>query len=294
MNNGDSGVIANVHSYLSARPEPLYGVVDTARTPRLLWQVTGQGARYESLFAPSAGALTAVAPYLVRLPPESQTLKSLIYTGWGDSCGVYLTTGASIEALWQHLHQFLMVRAEDGQSYYFRYYDPRVLRKFLPTCSDEQAAVFFGPVTHFFLEGDNPAQLVEFARHIPPGTAPPFVLRMDQIGALERIAAYEVLERLEATLREDWPDECKRMGPEALRQRVKNDMLKARRYGIELEDDILKYLNLTMLWSETFDKSPQTPWAWQILNRSDLTGTEKVHLLQYCSAQAVDAEPGEA
>jgi hypothetical protein len=40
----------------------------------------------------------------------------------------------------------------------FRYYDPRVLRVVLPALKPADAADFFGPVTAFATEGEQPGQ----------------------------------------------------------------------------------------------------------------------------------------
>jgi hypothetical protein len=45
---------------------------------------------------------------------------------------------------------------EEARSLIFRFYDPRVLNKFLPTCDAEQLKKFFGDVDTFFAEnGEN-------------------------------------------------------------------------------------------------------------------------------------------
>ena len=47
-----------------------------------------------------------------------------------------------------------MVNSEEtGEEVYFRFYDPRVLRVFLPTCSVRQKAELFGEIRSFLLEG---------------------------------------------------------------------------------------------------------------------------------------------
>jgi hypothetical protein len=40
------------------------------------------------------------------------------------------------------------------QRVYFRFYDPRVLRDFLPTCNMRQAPEMFGGIGSFWLEGE--------------------------------------------------------------------------------------------------------------------------------------------
>src|SRR5919206_403386 len=42
----------------------------------------------------------------------------------------------------------------DGTPLYFRYYDPRVLNVFLPTCSGAQLKEMFGPVDAFVAESE--------------------------------------------------------------------------------------------------------------------------------------------
>ena len=49
----------------------------------------------------------------------------------------------------------------------FRYYDPRVLRVFLPAFSAADAADFFGPVAAFAAESDDPSAFHLFRRGEP-------------------------------------------------------------------------------------------------------------------------------
>ena len=45
----------------------------------------------------------------------------------------------------------------------FRYYDPRVLRAYLPTCNSEELRTVFGPIECFRTEDQNDAEhMLEF------------------------------------------------------------------------------------------------------------------------------------
>jgi len=44
----------------------------------------------------------------------------------------------------QHFRRFITVHDESGKPLLFRYYDPRVLRTFLPTCNAKELAEIFG------------------------------------------------------------------------------------------------------------------------------------------------------
>lgn len=103
--------------------------------------------------------LEPFAPYLVRLPPDSQLLRILVEQAWGQAWGIYLTCDQPFAEVRKHLRKFLMVEMPDGKKAYFRFYDPRALRVFLPNCSKEERAQFVGPVSNFLLEGESPLEL---------------------------------------------------------------------------------------------------------------------------------------
>ena len=50
-----------------------------------------------------------------------------------------------------------MVQLAEGTQVYFRFYDPRVLREFLPTTTHAELLHFFGPVQEWLTEGSDPA-----------------------------------------------------------------------------------------------------------------------------------------
>jgi len=123
------------------------------------------GAQYESLYeGRSKAELTLFAPYLVCLPPWSKLLEKLVSKGWGKSWGIYLTCNLPFHEVRHHFRHFLMVNMPDGGQVYFRFYDPRVLRVYLPTCTPEEIYQFFGPVWRFAAEDEKPESLLEFVR----------------------------------------------------------------------------------------------------------------------------------
>ncbi len=76
--------------------------------------------------------------------------------------GIVLQSNASFGDVRKHLRGFLLVKNEAGKKYRFRFYDPRVLRSFLPNCTNAEVAEFFGPVLRYFAEGARGDQLLEF------------------------------------------------------------------------------------------------------------------------------------
>ena len=98
--------------------------------------------------------LTQTAPYLAQLPAESAFTRLLFTQGIGNHWGILALSKEDFPTLRMHFRKFLMVWGPDGKPLYFRYYDPRVLRIYLPTCNSEELALLFGPVTAYFAEGE--------------------------------------------------------------------------------------------------------------------------------------------
>lgn len=143
--------------------QPLFAILDAARDIRILALLLHHKAECESLYEGVEGAqLAQVAPYLVKLAPDSSLLEPLVKEGWGKSWGVYLTCASDFHEIRRHLRHFLQVKLPDGEQVYFRFYDPRVMRIFLPTCVAAEATQFFGPIKRYVMEGEGPNELWEF------------------------------------------------------------------------------------------------------------------------------------
>ncbi|MBI4704070.1 MAG: DUF4123 domain-containing protein [Deltaproteobacteria bacterium] len=150
---------------LRREPGPLYAVLDAAQSHRVLELLRQSPEQVQSLYeGPQAEALADVAPYLVALPRDCWLLDALAHEGWGEAWGIYLVCPTRFAPLRRHLQRFLMVEDEDtGEEMLFRFYDPRVLRVFLPTCSEWQKRELFGEIERFLVEGED-GELVRLVR----------------------------------------------------------------------------------------------------------------------------------
>lgn len=148
---------------LRAEPEPLFALLDAARDARALELLRGSVDEYQSLYEGEKGKeLDDYAPYLVSLPPESGLLATLAREGFGRSWGLFLTCDKPFAKVRRYLRQFLLVKDERGRELYFRFYDPRVMRLFLPTCRVTEAARMFGPIRSYLVEAAEPETLLQF------------------------------------------------------------------------------------------------------------------------------------
>lgn len=148
---------------LTNTPEPLYAVLDAARDLAALNWTRESGEEFQSLYdGASARDLEMFAPYLVRFSKPSPLIGKLVDKAWGKSWGIYLTSAASFPDLRKHFRHFLMAETEGAKIVYFRFYDPRVLRQYLPTCTPQEVRQFFGPIESFLVEDEDPLRPLRF------------------------------------------------------------------------------------------------------------------------------------
>ena len=72
-----------------------------------------------------------------------------------------------------------------------------------------------------------------------------------------------------------YPERCQDIGEPRLRRMIQYGIKRAASYGIRLENDVRKYIEVMLLLGPDFDKDPKFPWAASLLNDKDL-GDPKV------------------
>ncbi len=143
---------------------PLFAILDATRDPlRILGMLRASGEEYQSLYEGMQGRmLETYAPYLVRLPGDSRSLETLVAEGWGKHWGIFVVSAGDFKSLRKHFRTFQMVKSPEGKKLYFRYYDPGVLRVYLPTCNVEETNFVFGPVAAYLCEDKKSDTLLVF------------------------------------------------------------------------------------------------------------------------------------
>lgn len=140
-----------------------YAVLDGASMPNLLGALDTHEPEHECLYRGELEAdMSEVVPYLIYLDNDTDFPWWLAAKGWGKHWGIIVQSEVNLRTLRQHLRQFLIVYDPNGKPMYFRWYDPRVLSVFLPTCTTEELKTFFGPIACFFLESADGTQAFRF------------------------------------------------------------------------------------------------------------------------------------
>jgi uncharacterized protein DUF4123 len=256
--------------------------------------------------------MAEVAPYLVRLEPEAPFTEWLLLQGWGRHWGIFARACADLKTMRRHLRGFLMVQDPLDQQLYFRYYDPRVLSLFLPTCDASQLRVVFGPIACFVCETNNGSEallqrfdaekltgeLIELrsgqARPLPEAAAPRdhglaaesngearslhMQIRQEQMDALAAPRRAQLRRKIVRYLRDECRKQVQGKDDAELEVFVLEQMRRAGCHSISIEWDLCRFCWLAALHGPRFDE--ECDWARNVLANTDQPGSERMDLLE--------------
>jgi hypothetical protein len=155
-----------LEALLFSTPSRVFAVLDAARDTGVLPMLEHGDCPYTCLYKGQAAATYRhYAPYLVELHADARVTDRLLQDGWGSSVGYFLGTSCEPEPLLHHLRHYLYATLPDGRQAYFRFYDPRVMRAFLPTSTGAQLDDFLREVIDWFLiESPDPDEARVYSR----------------------------------------------------------------------------------------------------------------------------------
>ena len=148
---------------LISKTTRLYCVLDGASVPDLPMKLYETSTPNECLFSGELDAdMIYVAPYVVYLAPTGLFTDWIFSNGLGKNWGIFVRSRRSMNTMRKHFRSLVSPCDENARSLIFRFYDPRVIRKFLPTCTGEELKSFFGDVDSFFAESENGDSLTQY------------------------------------------------------------------------------------------------------------------------------------
>lgn len=147
----------------------LYAVIDCGRDPMIIPpMIEAMAASSECLFRGKAREnLGDQAPWAVAVDPNEDLLDWLVEDGFGRRWASFAVSPLGIRDFVSHLRRFTMVEDEAGTLHYFRFYDPQVLRQYLPAFDPDQTARFFRGVDAWLVE--NSLRFDELLEFTPAG-----------------------------------------------------------------------------------------------------------------------------
>jgi len=272
-------------------------IVDAARNQQILPMLKAFRLEYYCLYrGPLTRSLEAAAPYLLQLDYRDPATHRFLGNAWDQSWGVFLKCDLDAYSVRRHLRGFLVVRDPGGSRLLFRYYDPRVLRVYLPTCVEDELQRMFGPFECFWTEGRASQIMLEFrlARgklvqrtlslaagaqqrasglekrddgpraesHYHQGL---LTLRPEQMTAFSRAEEEKFEAWMLTHLMQFFPKQCTTLGEAQVRELIQYGIQRARACEITSERDVCKFIDLMIVFGRDFDTDERSAWAGEIL-----------------------------
>lgn len=256
----------------------LFVIIDAARGDAAMQHLATLENQYESLFRGTQSEREfAYSPILATCRDNTGLREWLTESGWGHARTIVIISSASFLELVAHFRRLLIVNTEAGEEIYFRFYDPRVLRTYLPTCTEAELAHFFGPVTRIVAESETGHDLLSYRRDDPaaakskakakPTTAlGKLIIRDAQMAVFAQRDREQYVQRMAAHLQQRYPQQCELSGQDGTEDLVKYGIQRAAVYGINSEIAVQEYLEVMMMFGRDFDIDPQHNWATRILS----------------------------
>ena len=145
----------------------VYAILDGARDERIEPLVNNSGLEHACLYAGRLSyALKRAAPHIVKLEASSSFTRTLLQEGWGNSWGIFAIAypPVTLAQVRNSCRRIAKAISPQGKPIAFRYYDPRVLRPYLPTCTQSEADHVFTHISDFIVEGDADRGIYRFRR----------------------------------------------------------------------------------------------------------------------------------
>lgn len=139
-----SPIAPRLAGFLRTLPGHLYGVVDAAIDDGVLCTITAfPNSLAQTLFDDTRAIEYAhVGPYFVDLGEgHDELLHSILERAWGNSWGLFLTSGDDFNETREHLSNYLTAELPSEERVYFRFFDPRVMSILAPTLDAKQALI---------------------------------------------------------------------------------------------------------------------------------------------------------
>ena len=164
MRSDTEPVKAALGARLFADPDtPVYALLDGAAVKGLRERLHKDQPEHVCLYRGELEPdMAEVAPYLVLMSKASPFTDWVLEQGWSKHWGLFVLAPADLKAMRQHFRRLLTVHDSNGKPLLFRFYDPRVLRVYLPACNAKELAEIFGAVQEFAMEAEDPTRMLRF------------------------------------------------------------------------------------------------------------------------------------
>jgi hypothetical protein len=250
--SGPRGMLAE----RAARSKHLYAIIDGALEEHVLeylakWRPHLVQAR--SLFDGTAlERQTEAAPYLVEFVSSSPYADDLF--GSARRLTLVFSASAHFEEVFAHLRDQLSVELPDHRIVNFRFYAPRVLMTYLEHSTAAETARFLGPIEEVLVWQADKQQW--FVRHQAPRVASA-VVSADQMKAFSTLSLDSFRERCAAHVAKFFAKQYAALGSTGMLALIDETISRGRGFGITAERDVMKLVDLVVVFGPRFADGPE-------------------------------------
>jgi hypothetical protein len=104
-------------------------------------------------------------------------------------------------------------------------------------------------------------------------------IRPEQMKTLSEVEIQKFVDRTITQLRASFPEEVGMIPEAQLHATIRKSIDVASTYGITDEVDVQRYIEYVVRYGPDFDTNATIPWAGEILRNREMTGTDKMNLI---------------
>lgn len=126
--------------------------------------------KYYYIYDNQEVSLTKSNPCIVRLTENLlHALQGILRYDESIPCQIIAETSDALDmdSVLKHLRSIIQIRDFKGQNFYFRFFDPDILKAFIPTLDNEQTDEFWGPISAIYVINQTKDDYLRFEKNIP-------------------------------------------------------------------------------------------------------------------------------
>lgn len=245
-----------------------YAVLDAAKIMNLLEILDASGLEHRCLFQGQAfDDLKDVAPWVVRLEDGHAFTRNLFTQSdapwhlWQAEPGIYCRSHATLDDIWRHFRKFTRVQDENGDWFFCRFWEPRILASYFRDVTGDVGQWFAVDsstnIESYVLVGPNVG--VEVRRNGKIGAYQQSGARLQITQSIlqswKALAYHDFVEDLQQRLYDD-PNLNGGIDQQSFRQFVTDQVRKARLLGVTLEGPISDLVEAACMLKSDLDHFP--------------------------------------
>lgn len=246
--------------------------LEEAPQPHLLYRQT----RYQ--------ALADTGPVLIRLAADSR-LERHFDDHWRARGGLWLESDADEASLVEHLRSLVHALVQGETTVLLRYYDPRIMRHWLPELAEAERDRLMGPVRRIRLADADPEAAPRDIRRQGPASAARYAdtpwlhLHDEQIERLNRARVEAFDQHLLAHVDQHVPDCLAGREPGTRQAWAIDCRTGAEAHGYTSADQVVRWANLCARLGTDFPQAPAHQAYRRILDTPGLSAEQRLERL---------------